>query len=185
MDALVHSLDELWLRRIVQNQQGDNYNFTHGKLRDAAYEALSNARRRLNHRRISDALISNSREESGVTARHFELAGQYDRAIEWYIKAAQASRQVFANQVAKSYLEQALSLIPENQEWDEERTRKAIEIRETLGDIPVYAEASDRYLWETKIRKLAEAPKPTKTDMERAFDPPDWKTHFNTVLSLT
>jgi glycosyltransferase involved in cell wall biosynthesis len=57
--------------------------------------------------------------------------------------------------------------------------------RETLGDIPVYAEASDRYLWETKIRKLAEAPKPTKTDMERVFDPPDWKTHFNTVLSLT
>jgi len=135
VDALVHGLDELWLRRIVQNQQGDNYNFTHGKLRDTAYEALSDARRRLNHRRIADALISNSREESSVTARHFELAGQYDRAIEWYIKAAQASRQVFANQVAKSYLEQALSLIPENQEWDEERTRKAIEIRETLGDI--------------------------------------------------
>ena len=57
--------------------------------------------------------------------------------------------------------------------------------RETLGDIPVYAEASDRYLWETKIRNLAEIPKPKKTNMENAFDPPDWKTHFNNVLRLT
>jgi DNA-binding SARP family transcriptional activator len=37
VDALVHGLDELWLRRIVQHQQGDNYNFTHGKLQEAAY----------------------------------------------------------------------------------------------------------------------------------------------------
>ena len=126
VNALVHSLDELWLRRIIQNQQGDNYNFTHGKLRDTAYETLSNARRRLNHRRIAEALVSDPRERSGSIAKHFELAGQYDRAIEWYIKAAKASRQVFANQVAKSYLEQALSLIPENLEWNNERTRTVV-----------------------------------------------------------
>ena len=142
VDALVHGLDELWLRRIVQNQQGDNYNFTHGKLREAAYEALSDARRQLNHRKIADALISNSREESGLIARHFELAGEYDRAVDQYVEAAETSRRMFANQVAKSYLEQALSLFPENLERNDERTRKVVEIRETLGDI--YGLTGDR-----------------------------------------
>ena len=135
VDALVHSLDELWLRRIVQNQQGDNYNFTHGKLRETAYDALSDARRRLNHQRIAEALISISGRESGQTAKHFELAGQYGCAVEQYVEAANASRQMFANQVAKSYLEQALSLIRESMELDDERTRKVVDIRETLGDI--------------------------------------------------
>jgi len=144
VDALVHSLDELWLRRIIQNQQGDNYNFTHGKLRDAAYNALSDARRRLNHQRVAEALISNSGGESGQTAKHFELAGQHERAVEHYIEAAKASRRVFANQGAKSYLERALSLISENLAPNDERTRKVVEIRETLGDI--YELTGDREL---------------------------------------
>jgi DNA-binding SARP family transcriptional activator len=116
IDALVHGLDELWLRRIIQNQQEDNYNFTHGKLRDTAYAALSESRRRLNHRRIAEAYILISGEESGQAAKHFELAGQYHYAVKHYIEAAKASRRMFANQVAKLYLERALSLIPEGLE---------------------------------------------------------------------
>ena len=143
-DALVRSLDELWLRRIVENQQGDDYNFTHGKLRNTAYEALTEARRRLNHRRIAEALISNSREESGQTAKHFELAGQHDRAVEQYIEAAEASRRVFSNQVAKAYLERALSLISENVELESESISTVVKIRESIGDI--YELTGDRDL---------------------------------------
>ena len=138
-DALVHSLDELWVHRIIQHYQGDNYNFTHGKLRDTAYAALSDARRRLCHQRIAEALVlisnGDAELENGLTAKHFELAGQNDQAIEYYIKAAQTSRRLFANSKAILYLEQALSLVLENSRWDYERTRKTVVIGETLGDV--------------------------------------------------
>ncbi|MEL6450900.1 MAG: glycosyltransferase [Pseudomonadota bacterium] len=55
--------------------------------------------------------------------------------------------------------------------------------RETLGDIPIYASVSDRYLWTKLIKELAsagpDAPKPPQ------FEAPDWDGHFKTVLRLT
>lgn len=55
--------------------------------------------------------------------------------------------------------------------------------REILGDIPIYASVSDRYLWEKSIKDLAlaapDAPKPQQ------FQPPTWDAHFKTVLRLT
>lgn len=55
--------------------------------------------------------------------------------------------------------------------------------RETLGEIPIYASVSDRYLWITKIRDLAEA-KPA-TSKREPFQPPTWDAHFKVVLRLT
>lgn len=59
---------------------------------------------------------------------------------------------------------------------------------EVLGDIPIYAKVTDRYLWRRTISGLAErrnagtaAGQPAGT----AFDPPDWSGHFNVVLSMT
>ena len=57
--------------------------------------------------------------------------------------------------------------------------------RETLGDIPVYAAVSDRYLWDRTIRKLATDPSGRSDNVLKTFVPPDWDTHFNTVLKLT
>ena len=55
--------------------------------------------------------------------------------------------------------------------------------REILGDIPVYASVSDRYLWEKSIKKLVatwpHTPKPQQ------FQPPTWDAHFKIVLRLT
>jgi DNA-binding SARP family transcriptional activator len=137
-DSMVQALDELWLRRIILNQQGDTYNFSHGKLRDTAYDLLSGARRRLYHRRIAETLISiySGDEELGygLTAKHFELAGRYNQAVEQYILAASTSRRVFANAKAVQYLEQAHALIG-NVEGNSEQIKKSIEIRESLGDI--------------------------------------------------
>lgn len=57
--------------------------------------------------------------------------------------------------------------------------------RETLGDIPVYAAVSDRYLWDRTIRKLASDPSGRSDSVLKTYVPPDWDTHFNTVLKLT
>ncbi len=55
-DDLVRGLDELWQRRIVRERGADAYDFSHDKLREAAYAALSPARRRLLHRQVAQAL---------------------------------------------------------------------------------------------------------------------------------
>jgi predicted ATPase len=54
--SLVHALDELWRRRILREMAGDSYDFTHEKLREACYDGMSAARRRLAHRRVAEAV---------------------------------------------------------------------------------------------------------------------------------
>lgn len=51
--------------------------------------------------------------------------------------------------------------------------------REVLGDIPVYAPASNRYLWAQTINRLA-----TTGQTTQAFAPPSWDAHFKSVLTL-
>lgn len=55
--------------------------------------------------------------------------------------------------------------------------------REILGDIPIYACVSDRYLWLNKIKELAEAERVSRN--QKRFEPPTWAAHFKIVLSLT
>lgn len=54
---------------------------------------------------------------------------------------------------------------------------------ELLGDIPIYASVSDRYLWINTINTLAAA-RP-RTPKHPQYDPPGWDAHFKTVLRLT
>ena len=139
-NTLVQALDELWSRRIIQAQQADTYNFTHGKLRDAAYETLTHARRQIFHRRIAGALLAEAEQgfevQNAIIAQHFEKVGQYQQAVDQYLKAASAARQVFANPDAISHLERALRLLSEKVGIKEEAQRQQErESRELLGDI--------------------------------------------------
>lgn len=54
---------------------------------------------------------------------------------------------------------------------------------EFLGDIPIYADVSDRYLWIRTIKTLTEAGQ--RTYQDHTFDLPSWEAHFKTVLRLT
>ncbi|QRF65011.1 glycosyltransferase family 4 protein [Ponticoccus alexandrii] len=59
--------------------------------------------------------------------------------------------------------------------------------REVLGNIPVYADASDRYLWRNKIREMAAHHRAGQDGRGQAapiFDPPTWESHFNKALTL-
>ena len=55
--------------------------------------------------------------------------------------------------------------------------------REVLGDIPIYASVSDRYLWKNKIKELAEADPDARAPQQ--YPLPTWDAHFKTVLRLT
>lgn len=59
-------------------------------------------------------------------------------------------------------------------------------IREVMGDIPVYADISDRYQWKQAIESLIKGwNKNREVTFEGAFFPPTWEDHFNSVLRFT
>jgi DNA-binding SARP family transcriptional activator len=114
-ETLVRGLDELWRRRIVREQGSEAYYFSHDKIREVAYLALSPAQRRHGHLRIASALETLHAHDpgmvSGSLAAHYERAGAAEAAITWYERAADAAQQVYANSEAVRLLDRSLDLI--------------------------------------------------------------------------
>jgi DNA-binding SARP family transcriptional activator/tetratricopeptide (TPR) repeat protein len=126
--TLVRNLDQLWRRRIVRENGTDGYDFCHGRLREVAYHDLSNADRALLHRRVAEAYQETRPVGVGIAdiARHFELAGALAQAARFYEQAANAARDIYANQAAVSYYRRAIALLPPD---------RGIEVMVQLGEI--------------------------------------------------
>ena len=114
-DLLVGSLDECWRKRIIREQGDDAYDFSHDKLREAAYAGLSRTRRRWLHGRVAQALewihTADLERGAGVIAAHFEAAGQPAPAIAHYGRAAALTRRIYAHDDALTALERAIGLL--------------------------------------------------------------------------
>ncbi len=113
-DTLVASLDELWRRRIVREQGGSRYDFSHDKIRAVAYAGVGPVRRRHHHLRIARALEpdgGNPSSVSGQIATHYEHAGVPGAAADWYARAAGEAQQLQANAEAIRLLERSRSLL--------------------------------------------------------------------------
>ena len=121
-EETVNAVEELMRRGIVREIAGGSpgsvrYDFSHGRLRDAAYESTSLARRRLLHRRTAGALrldlVGVGRDDIWHIARiagHERAAGRTTEAAEAYLEAADRAEAVFANREAIEHLEAALAL---------------------------------------------------------------------------
>lgn len=100
-ESLVAALDECWRRRIIREQGADAYDFSHDKLREAAYASLSQTRRRWLHGRVAEALAQVHAGDldavSGQIASHYEQAGKSQAAIAFYRQAATAAQRIYAN----------------------------------------------------------------------------------------
>ncbi len=134
-DEAIAGLEELVRRglivEIAPTVGGDvRYDFSHGRLRDVAYEAIGLARRRLLHRRVAEAL--RSRDAAGddstrwsLIAHHEGLAGRSSEAAGAHRLAGEYARAVFANREAREHLEAALALGDPN----------VAELHESLGEV--------------------------------------------------
>jgi tetratricopeptide (TPR) repeat protein len=114
-DAVAHALDELWKRRLVREHDPGVYDFSHDKIRDVAYRALTPPRRRLLHRKAAETLARarghTTDTVSGQVAAHYDRAGEIDQAITWYEAAAEASQKLCASAEAVRLLTRALELL--------------------------------------------------------------------------
>ena len=113
-ERLVKSLDELLQRRILNEIAPEVYDFTHDRLRQAAFKGLSTAHRRLLHRRIAEAILQidqgSAIPRDAEIASHYEQAGLFLQAIRHYRLAAEAAAQAFANSEAQRHLLRAVEL---------------------------------------------------------------------------
>jgi DNA-binding SARP family transcriptional activator/predicted ATPase len=136
---LVNGLDECWRQRVLREQGSQDYDFSHDMLRQATYDGLSQARRRLLHGQVAGALECLYESDPDLaaeqTARHLELAGQADRAILFYERAAQAARKLYALPQAIKSLEQAIQLL----ELNSTSEHLAARLYEQLGDVLLIA----------------------------------------------
>ena len=128
-DTVVVAVDELWRHRIVREFQ-DGYDFSHDLLRDAAYAMVSPPRRWLLHRRLAQALelmqAGGSDAVAAQLAEQYRLAGNRERALVYYLQAADATASVFAHAEALSLLDSARALletVPEGRDRDEREMR--------------------------------------------------------------
>jgi DNA-binding SARP family transcriptional activator/tetratricopeptide (TPR) repeat protein len=135
-DETVDGLDEAvrqgLVREIGAGLGGDiRYDFTHGRLRDVAYDRLSLARRRLLHARVAAAVratgtaLGSEVDRWALIARHETDAGRSAQAAEAHRRAGHLARSVFANAEAREHLEAALAL----------GSPAVVELREALGEV--------------------------------------------------
>jgi DNA-binding SARP family transcriptional activator/tetratricopeptide (TPR) repeat protein len=121
-EETVDALEELSRRGIVREMPGlqegaVRYDFSHGRLRDAALDATSLARRRLLHARTADALrldLAGERRTMpppyALIAAHERDAGRTAEAAEAFRAAADQAEAVYANQEAIDDLDAALAM---------------------------------------------------------------------------
>lgn len=142
-DESIAGLEELVRRGIIveiaPDAGGDvRYDFSHGRLRDVAYESIGLARCRLLHRRVAEALRSGG-APGGAAARwsliayHEGEAGRSAEAAVAHRLAGEQARAVFANREAREHFEAALALGDPN---TAELHESLAEVLTLLGDYP-------------------------------------------------
>jgi predicted ATPase len=141
-ETLVRGLDELWQRGIVREQGRNAYDFSHDRIREAAYAAISPVRRRVLHRRVAEALAGVYAEEldalSAQLAVHYEQAGLGEEALLWRQRAAAAARRLHATIDAIGHLKAALALLDSMPQTDSRKGQQFVVLAD-LGAAQIMA----------------------------------------------
>ena len=120
-DEIVEAIDEALARSLLTEipppswQQAPSYGFPYEALRRTAYESATLARRRLLHTRAADALTRRHERDPATTraatvASHLQLAGRDEEAAQWWWRAAEVARELYAHAEAHAHLTRALAL---------------------------------------------------------------------------
>ncbi|HEX5073205.1 MAG TPA: BTAD domain-containing putative transcriptional regulator [Gemmatimonadaceae bacterium] len=180
-DTVARALDELWRMRIIRDQGEGVYDFSHDKIREVAYMALSPPRRRQIHVHAAQALKQHRRADpvtvSGQIASHYDRAGVVDEAVRWYEMAAEASQQRYASREAVRLLTRALELVRAGDVTPEGRARELAIHTAMLTPVTSVHGYSSRELSEVQRQATALA-------RELRVDPPPQLLRSIAVASL-
>jgi predicted ATPase len=100
---------------IIEGQQ--QYAFKHGMIRDVAYETLPRKRRQERHAEVAEFLEAVSltgTEAVAAKARHWRDAGRPERAVDYFLTAAEQAGNGWAKDRAALFYGEALECLPED-----------------------------------------------------------------------
>jgi DNA-binding SARP family transcriptional activator len=103
-------LDEL-VARLLLSEEVEEYHFRHEVVRSAVYGSLGHSRRRLLHRRATEALEHMRSDDVAALARHFAQAGQPEQAAQYALQAGQSAKAVYGHAEARIHFDRALALL--------------------------------------------------------------------------
>jgi class 3 adenylate cyclase/predicted ATPase len=112
-----------------------DYTFKHMLIQETAYDSLLRSRRIVLHSQIANALhnkfpdISTAQPE--LLAHHYTLAGDAERAVEYWLKAGRRSTERSTGAEAINHLEKALEVLQTLPDTSE-RARKELDLRIAL-----------------------------------------------------
>ena len=118
---LPHRLEELERRDLVRRETGSiiegqqQYGFTHVLIRDVAYELIPRADRQRRHARVAEFFGSTtgvSGDAIGAMALHWRAAGDWERAVEQLVRAAELAERGWAKDHAALLYREAFGLVP-------------------------------------------------------------------------
>jgi DNA-binding SARP family transcriptional activator len=120
-DEIVEAIDEALARSLLTEipppspRQAPSYGFPYEALRRTAYDSATLARRRLLHGRAADVLVRRHERDPATTlaaavAGHLQLAGRDEEAAQWWWRAAQVARELYAHAEAHAHLTKAMAL---------------------------------------------------------------------------
>ncbi len=91
-------------------ERGREYGFAHDLVRELVYRGMPYHRRRLLHRRAAQALRRLAPVELAAIARHLQQADDPKEAADWWLRAGDAARRMYACGEAVRCYERALAL---------------------------------------------------------------------------
>jgi predicted ATPase/DNA-binding SARP family transcriptional activator len=121
---------------ILEHTEGEHeaeviYDFTHEKLRQVVYQKASLTRRRLLHLRVAEVLSNQIRSQgnlASIIANHYLSARKGAMAAEYFQRAGDHARALYANQEAINFYQAALANgYPDSSQ-----------LYESIGDLQIY-----------------------------------------------
>jgi serine/threonine protein kinase/predicted ATPase len=118
------------------------YTFKHALLEDALYNALVKGKRQQYHRRVAEVLETKFRQtaetQPELLGHHFTEAGLTEKAVEYWLRAGQRSRDRSAFEEAIGHLSRGLELV---HTLPESPARDGLELRFLTGLGPAFIAA--------------------------------------------
>lgn len=121
--SVSEALEDLEFRDLIRRRRarmgGEEFSFKHGLIRDVAYGTLPRAARRERHTIVAEVLeqeAGSGADVAAILAHHWREAGDSERAVHYLLSAAAQASRGWAKGEAVVLYNQALELIPENDE---------------------------------------------------------------------
>jgi class 3 adenylate cyclase len=136
LTAALDSLEDRDLiRRDAKSRVGGDqqFSFKHALIRDVAYATLPRAKRRARHGAFARFVEGDAGELDAVAsflAHHWREAGDSERALDYYLTAAERASRGWAKEEAVEFYDRALELVPDDRR---ERRRRILLARSVVA----------------------------------------------------